>query len=191
MSYISKNKTITLNSQTWWVNSAKSGLYTKQLTSMVNQVDNMLGYHSKVLAIRFDLRLYEYTPNNKIITVFNRRLFKWLIRKYGVTRICFAWCRERETAKQQHYHYVLLLDGHKVRHPYEILLRIKEVWETQLDGSIYTPKNCYYNIRRDNRQSIQDAIWRISYLAKARGKGYRDKQAKDYGASRIKQPVQE
>lgn len=186
MAYISKGKAITVNGQTWLVNSSKSGLFTKQLTMMIAQIENMLSYHSKVLVIRFDLRLYEYMPNNKLITIFNRRLFKWLTRKYGVSRIGFAWCRERETAKQQHYHYVLLLDGHKVRHPHEILLRIKEVWETQLDGSMYTPENCYYNIQRDDRQSIQDAIWRVSYLAKGRGKGYRDKQAKDYGTSRIK-----
>ena len=188
MPYISRNKAITVNGKTWWVNSAKSGLYTKQLTMMINQIDNMLGYHSKLLVIRFDLRLYEYTPDNKIITVFNRRLFKWLTRKYEVSRIGFAWCREKETAKQQHYHYVLLLDGHKIRHPHEILLRIKEIWETQLDGSMYTPKNCYYNIHRNDRKNIQDAIWRISYLAKARGKGYRDKQAKDYSTSRLKAP---
>jgi hypothetical protein len=31
-----------------------------------------------------------------------------------------------------------------------------------------------------------DAIYRISYLAKVRGKGYRDPQAKDYGTSRLK-----
>jgi len=30
------------------------------------------------------------------------------------------------------------------------------------------------------------AIDRISYLAKTRGKGYRDPQAKDYGTSRLK-----
>jgi hypothetical protein len=84
-----------VNDQTWWVNSAKSGLFTKQLTVMIKQVENMLNHHSKVLAIRFDLRLYEYTPNNKIITLFNRRLHKWLKSKYVVTRISFAWCRER------------------------------------------------------------------------------------------------
>jgi len=31
---------------------------------------------------------------------------------------------------------------------------------------------------------IGDVIYRISYLAKVRGKGYRSQQAKDYGASR-------
>jgi hypothetical protein len=30
------------------------------------------------------------------------------------------------------------------------------------------------------------AINRLSYLAKTRGKGYRDPQAKDYGTSRLK-----
>jgi len=78
-----------------------------------------------------------------------------------------------------------MVDGHKVRHPIEILAKVKEIWEQQLDGSMFTPKNCYYNLERDNHTSIQDAIWRISYLAKARGKGYKPAQTKNYGTSRI------
>jgi hypothetical protein len=38
----------------------------------------------------------------------------------------------------------------------------------------------------DNEQALQAAIYRISYLAKPRGKGYRPPQTKDYGCSRMK-----
>jgi len=79
-----------------------------------------------------------------------------------------------------------MVDGHKVRHPIEILPKIKEIWEQHLDGSEYTPKRCYYKLGRNDYDSIQAAIWRISYLAKARGKGYNPEQTKNYGASRIK-----
>ena len=184
MAYITKDKAITVNGKTWWVNSRGSGLIAHSIKAQINQVDAMLSHHSKIHIIRFDLRVYEYTENNGIITDLNRRLHKWLKRKYNLKRVGFIWCRELETAKHQHYHYALMIDGHKVNYPHEITNKVKELWR-QLDGSEYFPKNCYYNVKRDNYESIQAAIWRISYLAKARGKGYKPDQTKNYGTSRI------
>lgn len=187
MAYITKDKVRTVNGQTWRVNTAGSGLITHALKAMINQVDAMLSHHSKVLVIRFDLHIHHQTEDNEIITVFNRRLHKWLKRKYNFKRIGFCWCREIETAKQQHYHYVLMVNGHKVRHPIAILSKVKEIWEQHLNHSLeYTPKNCYYNICLNDFKSIQNAIYRISYLAKARSKGYKPPQTKNYGTSRIK-----
>ncbi|WP_019028767.1 YagK/YfjJ domain-containing protein [Colwellia piezophila] len=185
MAYITKDIAITVNGQTWRVNSKGSGLISHAIKSMINQVDTMLSHHSKIHIIRFDLRVYEYTENNGLITAFNRRLHKWLKRKYNLKRIGFVWCRELETAKQQHYHYALMIDGHKVNYPHEITNKVKELWR-QLDGSEFFPDNCYYNVKRDDYETIQAAIWRISYLAKARGKGYKPEQTKNYGTSRIK-----
>ena len=34
-------------------------------------------------------------------------------------------------------------------------------------------------------ESLLAAIWRVSYLAKVRGKGYKPPQTKNYGTSRI------
>jgi urease gamma subunit len=184
MPYVTKDKAITVNGKTWWVNSAGSGLITHAIKSMINQVDAMLSHHSKIHIIRFDLRVYEYTDSNEIMSVFNDRLKRWLKRNYNLKRVGFIWCRELETAKQQHYHYALIVDGHKVNYPSEINDKVKELWR-QLDGSAYFPDNCYYNIKRNDYDSIQAAIWRISYLAKARGKGYKPDQTKNYGTSRI------
>jgi hypothetical protein len=185
MAHITKDKAITVNEKTWWVNSAGSGLLTTSIKAMINQVDAMLSHHSKIHLIRFDLRLYEYTETNEIITVFNRKLFKWLKRKYNLKRIGFIWCRELETAEQQHYHYAIMVDGHKINSADKISKKVTQIWR-QLDGSEYFPDNRYYNIRRGCHVSIQAAIWRISYLAKARGKGYRPAQTKNYGTSRVK-----
>jgi hypothetical protein len=138
MLYITKDKAITVNGNTWWVNSTGSGLITHVIKSMINQVEAMLSHHSKIHIIRFDLRVIEYTENNEIMAVFNRRLHKWLKRKYNLNRVGFMWCRELETAKQQYYHYALIIDGHKVNYPYEIINKVKEVWR-QLDGSEYFP----------------------------------------------------
>lgn len=169
----------------WWVNAGKSGLMVKPMRAMLGQIEAMLSNHSRVMLIRFDLRMESYTPDNKIITVFNRRLFKWVKAQYGVSRIGFVWCRELERAKRQHYHYALMLDGSKVNYPNSITKKVIQIW-SELSGSAYVPKNCYYIMKRDCLESQQDAVYRISYLAKARGKGYKATQAKNYGASRIK-----
>jgi len=169
----------------WWVNASKSGLIVKLMRAMLGQIEAMLSNHSRVMLIRFDLRMESYTPDNKIITVFNRRLFKWLKAKYGVSRIGFVWCRELERAKHQHYHYALMLDGSKVNYPNSVTKKVIQIWG-ELSGSAYVPKNCYYIMRRDCLESQQDAIYRVSYLAKSRGKGCKAAQAKNYGASRIK-----
>jgi hypothetical protein len=188
MPYITNDQVITINGVTWWVNSKGSGLVVNSIKAMINQVNAIMSHHSKVHLLRFDLRMSQYTDDNKIITIFNRRLHRWLARKYQLRsdRIGYIWCREMETAKQQHYHYVLMIDGHKVRHPIKILEKVREIWQQHLGGSEFTPKNCYYNLHRDNYESCQKAIWRISYLAKARGKGYKPSQTKNYSTSRIK-----
>jgi hypothetical protein len=186
MSCIINDKAITVNGKTWWVNSAKSGLFSVAIKKVINQVDAMLSHHSKVLLIRFDLHLYEYTDDNSLITIFNRRLHKWLKRKYNLKRVGFAWAREMEISKHQHYHYVLMVDGHKVNYPSDILFKIKEIWDYHMGNFEYTPENCFYNLKRNDHQSTQDAIWRISYIVKGRGKGYKPDQTKNYGTSRIK-----
>ncbi|WP_232784864.1 YagK/YfjJ domain-containing protein [Psychromonas sp. MB-3u-54] len=174
-----------MNAQTWWVNARKSGVYSSMLKKMIGQLEAMMSYHSKVHAIRFDLKQSVYTEKNTQITTFNRRLFKWLKRHYKLKRIGFIWCREQETAKHQHYHYVLIIDGHKVEKASFVLNKVKQIWQ-EISGSYWIPKNCYYNLKRNEHAEIQSAVFRISYLAKARGKGYRPPQTKDYGTSRIK-----
>lgn len=184
MSYISHASAMTVNGNTWWVNARKSGLFTRMAKRMIGEVEAMLEHHNKIHIIRFDLRQPTYTPDNRHITDFNRRLHSRLKVKYQLTRIGFMWAREREKAKQQHYHYVLILDGNKVQHPHHIQKIAQTVWE-HMDGSVGFCKNCYYNICRNDHQKLQAAILRISYLAKGRGKGYRPPQTKDYSTSRI------
>ena len=73
---------------------------------------------------------------------------------------------------------MLVLDGRKVNHPSAILDKVREIRE-HMDGSDWRPKNCYYNVHRDDVESHQAAIWRVSFLAKGRGKGYKPPQTKN------------
>ena len=185
MKYISKTNVITMGGKTWWINARKSGVYTGMLKPMIKQIELMMEYHSKIHLIRFDLHQSIYTETNKRISIFNRRLFKWLKRHYKLKRIGYIWCREQEGAQQQHYHYVLIIDGHKVEKANYILNKVIEIWES-MSGSCWVPKNCYYNLKYGQYREIQNAIFRVSYLAKARGKGRRPPQTKDYATSKIK-----
>lgn len=143
----------------------------------------MFSHHWQLFVFRFDLHQPDYTDTNKRITVFNRRLRKRIERHYE-SRIGFCWVREQEKAKQQHTHYVIILDGNKLRHDYVLKQWIAEIWDS-LDGtSIHWAG--YHMINRHCEVDIQKCSYHISYLAKNRGKGYRPIQTKDYGASRLK-----
>jgi hypothetical protein len=61
---------------------------------------------------------------------------------------------------------------------------IKKMWAPH--GSIPTIGNPFYYINKNDNKTRLEAIYRISYIAKIRGKGYRDPQANDYGTSRLK-----
>lgn len=186
--YVSHSRVIEWGNSVYLVNAKVSGCYTHMLKSMMGQLFNMLSHHNRLLVLRFDLHQPKYQPNNKRITDFNRNLFKRLKRKYRVKRIGYFWVREQETAPAPHYHYVLFLDGNKVRHSKKVLPLIREVWEN-MSGSYFVPKRCYYHFHRSDEARIRKLIYRISYLAKGRGKGNRPPQTKDSSPSRIKQKV--
>jgi hypothetical protein len=44
-------------------------------------------------------------------------------------------------------------------------------------------------VLRNDKQSIDDAVYRMSYLVKVRGKGYVDKHVKNYSSSCLKTPI--
>ena len=61
---------------------------------------------------------------------------------------------------------------------------MKEMWLES--GHMPYLEHPFYYIDKHNIETERlKVIYRVSYLAKARGKGYRDKQAKDYGSSKL------
>ncbi|MCH9739834.1 MAG: inovirus Gp2 family protein [Epsilonproteobacteria bacterium] len=164
------------------------GVYLEILTRIINQLGIAYSIHKRLLVLRFDLHLNHYTSNNEVISKFLKRTKQWISRNYNIKDIGYAWVREIERAKTQHYHLVLFLDGDKIRYPNKLTKHIKETWSD--NGYMPTIKNPYYFIDKHNHKEMRaEAINRISYLAKTRGKRYRDPQTKDYGASRLKTRV--
>lgn len=186
MRYLSSSPYINYAGAIWEVNASDDfKICPKHLKGIIKQVNIMCSKYRRVFITVFDLHMDHYTDTNVTISAFQRKLFPRLKSKYKVTDIGFCWVREKEKAKQQHYHFALFMDGKQIRYPDTLLDIIKEKWMLAGGSHVYTPKNCYYMIEKNDFQVKQEVIYRLSYQAKERGKGYRAKQAKDYGMSRL------
>ena len=161
------------------------GVYVEILERMIHQLDAAISTHGRILVHRIDLHTTYFSSNNKIISKFMNRLKQWIKRNYGIEKIGYVWVREQERSKNQHYHLGLFLDGAKIRHPKKFNAQVKEMWTP--NGYMPVVPSPFYFIDKSNRKEMRgSAIYRLSYLAKIRGKGYRDKQAKDFQTSRLK-----
>lgn len=172
------------------------GVFLNGLNSMVNQVSVMLSHFSKVLMFRLDLRLDDFTQDSKLVSDFienyKSKLRSEYKHKYKIELglIGHIWCREQNIAHKQHYHLVILLNGQKVKHPMMSIEIAKIMWPTIFDArDISTPPNCFVLIKRNDEESIQKAIFRISYLAKVYTKDKNPRNSNDFSCSRIKHKI--
>ena len=169
------------------IGSNTGGVYYEIIKRMIDQLDIAIKIHKRVLVHQFILSTNYYTPNSKRVTNLMKNLKQKIRRDYGIKQIGHAWVREQEKVKKQHYHVVLFLDGNKIQHPKKLNAIIKTMWEPY-HGHVPVIRNPFYYIKKNDNATRVEAIWRISYSAKIRGKGYRDPQANDYQSSRLKHP---
>ena len=162
----------------------KYGIYAHMLEQIVGQLDTCIAIHKRVLVVRFDLHLREYSDDNHCISTFINRQKQRIQRTYKTKDIGHAWVREKEKSKVQHYHVALFIDGDVIQNPTKLLRQIKAKWYK--NGHCFIPENCFYYIDKHNLKDERAlAVERLSYLAKTRGKGYKSKQAKNYSVSRL------
>ena len=167
----------------WPVQAKPNGWMPNIMKVLAERLCDALTQHSKVLAVRFDLHVAQYTEDNALVSQFMAKQDRWIMRRYpGVKEVRYVWVREQEKAKQQHYHVVLILNGNKIRNPYYIHEKGKEIWSSLRGTSYHISK--HHHFHRDDHDSACEAFYHISYLAKARGKGYKPHHTKNYGSSR-------
>lgn len=183
--YITHADTLTHGDTEYPINATKSGIYTAILHRAIEQLDASLSQCGRVLAVRFDLHHKGiHTQSNKWLSKFFKNLKARIQRAYGVSDLGFIWVREQERGKAQHYHVAIWLDGDAVRHPAKLTKLISETWEAINPANrVYYPANHYYFV--ESPDTKRELVYRLSYLAKARGKGYRADQVKDYQCSRL------
>lgn len=188
--HITKAGSITHNGEEYRINNGKGerkyALYAPILRKIIDQYQIALEKWRRVFVLRVELHLSHETDNNRVVSLFLKRLNKQLKQKYDFKEVGYAWAREYHgKGKGQHYHLVLFLDGDKVKHSSRINEVIKSTWERPLGGySLGSIKRPFYFV--NNKDVEQKAIYRVSYLAKTRGKGERPPQTKDYQCSRMK-----
>lgn len=178
----------------WNLDVRGKGVYSNIVAVLFGQLSAMLSYHNKVLVIRFDLSVSIYTNTSDNIKMLNNSIREWLRRKYGINRVAYVWVREYEKAKRQHYHVVMILDANKVINSWDLMDYASKRWAylTEVfleDGAVIEAGRLWHIkdkvlIRGDDIKRVKIGYW-LSYLAKARGKGYKPNHAKDYGASKI------
>jgi len=192
--HITKASSITHEGKEYRINNGKGekkyGLYTPILHKMIEQYQVALEKWRRVFVLRVELHMPHETDTNRVVTLFFKRLFPRLKQEYGFKDIGYTWAREYHgKGKGQHYHLALFLDANKVRHSSRVNEIIKASWERPL-GDCHSGYHIGY-IKRpfyfvNNEEIEQKAIYRLSYLAKIRGKGNRETQTKDYQCSRMK-----
>ena len=176
---------ININGEQLEINSSDTlGVYPVIIEKIVEQLDKSLYIHKRVFVLRFDLHLDNYSDNNKEISKFMKAQVQRIRRKYKTKHIGYVWVREMERAKTQHYHCAFFIDGDKLRTSNILNQQIKAKWFKNGHRSI-VPKPFYFIDKHNYEEKRKDVIYRLSYLAKVRGKGYRSAQAKDYSTSRL------
>ena len=74
---------LTINNEQLEINSTDTlGVYPKIIEKMVEQLDICIAIHKRVLVVRFDLHLREYSDDNHIISTFINRQKQRIKRTY-------------------------------------------------------------------------------------------------------------
>lgn len=164
----------------------KGGVYYEIVHRAIEQLDIAIQIHKRVLAYYFILHTNVYTEDSYRVTNLMKNLKQKLGRDYKMKNIGHEWVREheRDRADTHHYHVALFLDGNKIQHPKKLFILIRKMWGAH--GHIPVIRNPFDYIDKDDNETRLKAIWRISYMAKIRGKGHRSDQANDFGVSRLK-----
>lgn len=187
-----KNWKVTSTSPTFkydgveYVVDARSKLCTKILSKTLEQLTRARAIHKNMLVMRFDLRSSTFKEGNGEISLFRKQIVQWIERNYQTHSVGTLWVREREISKHQHYHFAIWIDGNKIKHSGKLKRIIQEKWEeaSPSSHSVWNCDNGTYLVNNDD--VFRDVVFRLSYLAKYRGKGYRPAHSNDYSTSRLK-----
>ena len=165
----------------------KLGVKKEILEQGFKQLDIFMSYYSKVSVILLQLHPDRFTEDNKVITQFLTK-FKKALKKQYKSKIGYLWVREQNVADAQHYHLVVMVNGHKCNSAYTVGKMCDEIWEGPMDTNFsYRVKNriyCIKKYKKDGRE-LRAARMRMSYMAKNETKDF-DKYTNCFGRSRLK-----
>jgi hypothetical protein len=187
MKRVIMDREIELNAQNYRINTNKSrgqGCFVEILHAIESNLTAMLSYHCKVFVVQFVIHCHDYERTNRGMSNLMRVFKKRLLRRYGFLRMSGGWVRETGHSGIQHYHVALFLDGNKVRWILGVKDLITEIMTVRGYPCPSFVKS--HMIHRGQQQSIREAFYHLSYLAKIRSKSERAPATNDYSFSRLK-----
>ena len=185
------------------------------LESLHSTIQKSLDEYSKTFGLRFDLRYPahlqdEEIDDGEIIKTFIDSLKSQIksdrikVAREGrshKTRLRYVWCKEIDTAKQCHFHFLILLNGNAYRDKGKLKStnmntgkRIIKAWDRAINkgsqqpvntnGLVQFVENDAYMVNNGNKDELNALFYRASYLCKTRSKKYvKGKHA--FGKSRL------
>lgn len=187
---ITKDEQIEIDGLSYPINSAKSGCHVEWLQRLIRHAVAVEQVYQRVLIVRLELRNPPEGGDNKAIRAFMDKASKAIRGKYD-HKAGYMWAREQETAKGHHYHVALLLDGDRVMAGQPVFELVEPIWRN-VGGSLAKAKTKkgaenlpYFMMIGRGAAPLTDATYWLSYLAKPRGKGYRDDYAQDFGTGQL------
>jgi hypothetical protein len=160
------------------------GCYLAILQRAGENLVGMLSFHSKVYVLQFGFCPYTYAANNLAMSRLMEKFKKRLVAKYKALRVAGGWVRETGASGVQHYHVVLMLDGHKVNKRGAVLALVKAMLEARGYPAPHFTKA--HMVSRGDAISLAEAFYHLSYLAKIRTKGKRPSPTNDFSFARLK-----
>ncbi|EKS7204523.1 inovirus-type Gp2 protein [Enterobacter asburiae] len=164
----------------------------------IDQLRAMLSHYNELYGFRFDLSVPEgmsVDESNKLVSeLFSRLRGEFTAKAWNnqpIKKFAYGWVREKERAKQVHYHCWIALPYFQVNtagfEEKGMIGRISRIWSELTNGvsRVHLPEDGY-RIKRGDHDSLAKMVKRISYLAKNRGKYSNGKGQQTFSASRVK-----
>ena len=193
--YLHDGLTYTLNHNP--LSKHSSPIRKEIIDRFIEQLRAMLSHYNEVYGFRFDLSVPEGMPvdeSNKLISLLFARLRGEFTAKawnnQPIKKFAYGWVREKEKAKQVHYHCWIALPYFQVNtagfEEKGMIGRISRIWVELTNGisRVHLPDD-RYRIKRDDHDSLVKMVKRVSYLAKNRGKYSNGKGQQTFSASRL------
>ncbi|NDY55818.1 inovirus Gp2 family protein [Desulfovibrio sulfodismutans] len=157
---------------------------------IIQLLDFYINKHSKALVVRFDLTFpVNYAPvvTNDIISSFTQKIIQ-KYKRQGLNPY-YIWVREQNSSDHPHYHFAILLNGHKIEKFYHVFVNAESLWASTLGTNVsgqvhHCAGNNFYKqfsngimidrSKEDVHMAYNSVVTQLSYLAKAKDK-------RDYG----------
>lgn len=166
-------------------NKPEWGSYVPILKTINGQLVSLLSHHSKAFALRFDFHVNSNKWHEGVFRKLMKQSTQKIKRIYNLKRIAYVWAREMSNSGNPHFHLMIAVDGNKVNTSKRIEDTLRKEWTSLEQGGIH--RSSCHMLKHTVGEAFENAFEHFSYLAKIHTKDLQPKNARNYGASMLKE----